>query len=90
MKQLDDLISTLSAGKEYDIVVGGHTCDIGTSAYNIKLSERRAQAVVKYLLSKGISNAYVGSNFYGEEKPAVPNNSIENRRMNRSEERRVG
>lgn len=83
MKQLDDLISTLSAGKEYDIVVGGHTCDIGTSAYNIKLSERRAQAVVKYLLSKGISNAYVGSNFYGEEKPAVPNNSIENRRMNR-------
>lgn len=83
MQQLDELIQELSGSKEYDIVVGGHTCDIGSSAYNIKLSERRAQAVVKYLLSKGISNAYVGSNYYGEEKPAVPNVSIENRRINR-------
>ncbi|HZH71517.1 MAG TPA: OmpA family protein [Mariniphaga sp.] len=82
-QQLDELIQTLSGSKEYDIVVGGHTCDIGPSAYNIKLSERRAQAVVKYLLSKGISNAYVGSNYYGEEKPAVPNTSIQNRRINR-------
>jgi OmpA-OmpF porin, OOP family len=82
-QQLDEMIKTLSGSKEYDIVVGGHTCDIGTSRYNIELSEKRAQAVVKYLLSKGISNAYVGSNFYGEEKPAVPNTSIENRRMNR-------
>jgi outer membrane protein OmpA-like peptidoglycan-associated protein len=38
---------------------------------------------VKYLLSKGISNTYVGSNYYGEEDPAVPNTSIENRRKNR-------
>jgi OmpA-OmpF porin, OOP family len=81
--ELDKLIQTLSSAREYSIVVGGHTCDIGTGAYNMKLSERRAQAVVKYLLSKGISNAYVGSNYYGEDKPAVPNTSIENRRKNR-------
>ena len=49
----------------------------------MKLSEKRAQAVVKYLLTKGISNAYVGSNYYGEEKPAMPNTSIQNRRLNR-------
>ncbi|MDZ7605556.1 MAG: OmpA family protein [Cyclobacteriaceae bacterium] len=41
----------------------------------MKLSEKRAQAVVKYLLSKGVNNAYVGSNNYGESKPAVPNTS---------------
>jgi OmpA-OmpF porin, OOP family len=29
------MIKTLSGSKEYDIVVGGHTCDIGTSAYNM-------------------------------------------------------
>ena len=81
--ELDKLVQTLSNVREYNIVVGGHTCDIGTGAYNMKLSERRAQAVVKYLLSKGISNTYVGSNYYGEEKPAVPNTSIENRRKNR-------
>ena len=83
ISELDKLVQTLSSSREYDIVVGGHTCDIGGNSYNMKLSEKRAQAVVKYLLSKGISNAYVGSNYYGEEKPAVPNSSIQNRRMNR-------
>ncbi len=82
-EKLDELIKTLSDSKEYDVVVGGHTCDIGTNAYNMRLSQRRAESVVKYLLSKGISNAYVGSNYYGEEKPEVPNTSIQNRRMNR-------
>lgn len=81
--ELDKLVQTLSSSSEYHIVVGGHTCDIGGSNYNMKLSERRAQSVVKYLLTKGISNTYVGSNFYGEEKPAVPNTSIDNRRKNR-------
>lgn len=83
ISELDRLVSTLSSSKEYEIEVGGHTCDIGTSQYNMKLSERRAQAVVKYLLSKGISNAYVGSNYYGEDKPAVQNTSVKNRQMNR-------
>ncbi len=82
-EQLDELIQTLSGSKEYVIEVGGHTDNIGTDAYNMGLSQRRAEAVVKYLLSKGISNAYVSSNYYGEEKPAVPNTSITNRRMNR-------
>ncbi|MFA5588135.1 MAG: thrombospondin type 3 repeat-containing protein, partial [Mariniphaga sp.] len=81
--ELDKLVQTLSGSREYSIVVGGHTCDIGASSYNMKLSERRAQSVVKYLLTKGISNAYVGSNYYGETKPALPNTSIENRRKNR-------
>ncbi len=85
-EELDELVETLSDSKEYEIVVGGHTCNIGTDQYNMGLSERRAQAVVKYLLSKGISNAYVGSNYYGEEQPAVPNTSIPNRRMNRRAE----
>lgn len=82
-EQLDELIKTLSNSKEYVIEVGGHTDNIGTDSYNMGLSQRRAEAVVKYLLSKGISNAYVSSNYYGEEKPAVPNTSITNRRMNR-------
>lgn len=84
--ELDKLASQLNASKEYDIVIGGHTCDIGTDNYNLKLSERRAQAVVKYLLMKGVNNAYVGSNNYGESKPAVKNTSISNRKMNRRAE----
>ncbi len=81
--ELDKLASELNASKEYSIVVGGHTDNIGTDAYNMKLSERRSQAVVKYLLMKGVNNAFVGSHNYGESKPAVPNTSRENRAKNR-------
>lgn len=81
--ELDKLVQTLVASKEFNIVIGGHACDLGTDKYNMKLSERRAQEVVKYLLSKGVNNAYIGSNNYGESKPAVPNTSEDNRKKNR-------
>jgi OmpA-OmpF porin, OOP family len=84
--ELDKLVDKILASKEYNLVIGGHTCDIGTSNYNMELSEKRAQAVVKYLLSKGVNNAYVGSNNYGEDKPAVSNTSIDNRKQNRRAE----
>ncbi len=84
--ELDKLADQLNAAKEYDIVIGGHTCNIGTEGYNMKLSEKRAQAVVKYLLKKGVNNAYVGSNNYGESKPAVPNTTIANKKKNRRAE----
>ncbi|AHW58739.1 Thrombospondin type 3 repeat-containing protein [Draconibacterium orientale] len=84
--ELDKLADQLNAAKEYDIVIGGHTDNIGTESYNMGLSERRAQAVVKYLLQKGVNNAYVGSNNYGETKPAVPNTTLDNKRKNRRAE----
>ncbi|MFW5756005.1 MAG: OmpA family protein [Tangfeifania sp.] len=82
-EKLDELVETLDDAKEYEIEVSGHTDSIGTNEYNMGLSERRAQSVVKYLLSKGVSNAYVSSNYYGEERPAVPNSSPANRQLNR-------
>lgn len=81
--ELDKLVQTLIASKEFNIVIGGHACDLGTDKHNMELSERRAQSVVKYLLSKGVNNAYVGSNNYGESKPAVPNTNEDNRKKNR-------
>lgn len=84
--ELDKLASDLNAAKEYKIVIGGHTCNIGSENYNMKLSEKRAQAVVMYLTTKGVNNAYVGSHNYGEDKPAVPNTSSKNRKQNRRAE----
>ena len=84
--ELDKLADNLNASKEYNLVIGGHTCNVGTESYNMKLSEKRAQAVVKYLAMKGVSNASVGSNNYGEEKPALENTSRSNRKMNRRAE----
>lgn len=84
--ELDKLADQLIASKEFELVISGNTCSVGTEEYNMGLSEKRAQAVVKYLLSKGVNNAYVGSNNYGETKPAVENNSRANRKLNRRAE----
>lgn len=84
--ELDRLADQLIASKEFELVVSGNTCNVGTEEYNMGLSEKRAQAVVKYLLSKGVNNASIGSNNYGETKPAVENNTRANRMLNRRAE----
>jgi len=86
MALLDEFVSKLGDCKNYEVVVNGHTCSIGSKNYNQGLSERRAQSVVKYLLSKGLNNAFVGSKGYGEEQPAVPNTTKANREKNRRAE----
>ncbi len=63
--------------------VAGHTCDIGTTEYNQGLSERRARAVANYLIEQGIDEDRLVVIGYGEERPRVPNISIENRQQNR-------
>jgi len=65
------------------IEVAGHTCDIGTAAYNKGLSERRARAVANYLIDHGVDQNRLVIVGYGEERPKVPNISIENRQQNR-------
>ncbi len=83
---LDAFMSKLGDCKNYEVVVNGHTCSIGSTRYNQALSERRAQEVVKYLITKGMSNAFIGSKGYGETQPAVPNTSNANREKNRRAE----
>jgi len=63
--------------------IAGHTDNIGTEAYNQKLSERRANAVKDYLVAKGVSADRISTIGYGEEKPKVDNSTPENRQINR-------
>lgn len=66
------------------VTVEGHTCNIGTDAYNQKLSERRAKAVVKYLVDDvGVPASKLTAVGYGESRPAFPNDTEENRAKNR-------
>ena len=85
MAILDDVVEKLNSSAEYDVVIGGHTCDVGSENYNQELSEERAKAVVVYLSKKGINNAFVGASGYGEAKPAVKNTYTE-RYLNRRAE----
>ena len=65
-------------------IVEGHTCDLGSAAYNKKLSYLRAKAVVDYLVKKFHFNERQFEIIaYGESRPLVPNISEENRKKNR-------
>ncbi len=67
-----------------EIEVQGHTSSEGSDGYNLKLSQRRAHAVVEYLKSKGVSNKLTAKG-YGESKPVADNRT----EAGRSENRRV-
>jgi outer membrane protein OmpA-like peptidoglycan-associated protein len=66
-----------------DVLVEGHTNDIGDDAFNYGLSERRAAAVVDWLVRSGIDRNRLASKGYGETRPVVPNDSDEHRAQNR-------
>lgn len=53
------------------IIVEGHTDERGTREYNLGLGERRAAAVKRYLMSKGVSGSSVDTISYGKERPKV-------------------
>lgn len=72
--------------KKYDkdsLVIEGHTCDLGTDAYNQALGQRRADAVKAYMVESGIAATRIEAKSFGESQPAVPNTSDENRKLNR-------
>ena len=82
--ELERVAQLLNDKPSASIEVAGHTDNIGTNAYNQKLSERRADAVKKFLTSKGIDASRVTTIGYGETKPLVSNDDeIDGREINR-------
>jgi len=81
--KLDQDVDTLKAWGDVDVEVAGHTCSIGTEEYNLGLSQRRAEAVRNYLVSKGVSADRLIVRGYGESRPAVSNATREGRVQNR-------
>lgn len=80
----------IPAGKAYleafpgaCINITGHTCDLGTQDYNMKLGMRRAEAARAYLATNGLSPECTKIESKGETAPAVANTSEENRQRNR-------
>jgi len=65
------------------IEVAGHTDSIGTEEYNQDLSVRRAQSVADYLVQNGVSRDRLRVVGFGETRPRAPNDSPENRQLNR-------
>ncbi len=80
---LDAVVEVLVQNPKIKLDIQGHTDNKGSAAYNKSLSDRRAAAVRKYLISKGIDAGRLTSKGYGMERPLVPNTSDVNRALNR-------
>lgn len=84
--ELDRLITLMKERATMEVELAGHTDNIGTEAYNLKLSQRRANAVASYLISKGIVNDRIKVTYFGETKPVdTTNTKIGNRKNRRVE-----
>jgi len=80
---LDRVVELIGDDKDINLIIVGHTCDIGTYEDNQKLSEKRAENVKEYLIGRGISPDRISTEAYGERRPIADNDSEENRKKNR-------
>lgn len=80
---LDSVIIVLKEFNQTIIVAAGHTDSKGSTDYNQALSERRANSVAKYLLSKGVIDARIETVGFGEGTPIADNATAEGRSLNR-------
>jgi outer membrane protein OmpA-like peptidoglycan-associated protein len=71
------------------VIAEGHTDTVGSAEYNQKLSERRADAVRRYLINGGIMPERIRTEGFGESKPVASNDTDEGRAQNRRVELRV-
>jgi OOP family OmpA-OmpF porin len=81
--RLDQLVGQLRDINLEVVIAVGHTDSIGSDAYNQKLSQRRAEAVKAYLVSKGVPANRVYTEGKGEKQPIADNKSAEGRSKNR-------
>ncbi len=80
---LDAVAEVLQKFPNIKIELQGHTDNKGSPAYNKSLSDRSATSVKKYLVSHGIESGRLTSHGYGLERPLVPNDTEQNRALNR-------
>jgi len=85
ISKLDAIAGIMQEFKDANFLVAGHTDSQGASAPNQKLSERRANSVMDYLVGKGVAASRLSSVGFGEEYPVASNKT----RAGRAENRRV-
>jgi OOP family OmpA-OmpF porin len=91
-KALDYVVKLMLDNPTFKIELAAYTDAIGGKAYNLKLSQARAQACVNYIVSKGVNRAQIIAKGYGSAKPIAPNklpngkDNPEGRQLNRRTE----
>jgi OOP family OmpA-OmpF porin len=86
---LNEAAQVLQDQPGVEVWVDGHTDAMGTDAYNDRLSERRAQAVVDYLMQHGVGAGRLYARGFGESRPVASNDTEDGRAQNRRVELNV-
>lgn len=74
---LMDLVKILQETPDINILINSHSDEVGPNKYNLTLSEKRAQSVVKFLVENGIDAARLSSKGWGETNPVIRNAQTE-------------
>jgi len=80
---LDQAVKTMQDNPSITVTCNGYTDSVGSDGYNLKLSERRADAARAYLLKKGVAATRVKSRGFGKAEPVASNATAEGRAENR-------
>lgn len=86
---IDELVAYLNRKDDEKIELGGHTDNVGSAASNVKLSQDRANAVMAYLVAKGIDPTRLTAKGYGMSKPIANNKTADGRAQNRRTEVKI-
>jgi outer membrane protein OmpA-like peptidoglycan-associated protein len=81
--EIRELATILNKYEDTNILLEGHTDSTGSEAYNLDLSNRRAQAVADYLATQNVNPARFSITGYGESQPIASNETSEGRAQNR-------
>ena len=87
--ELDRLVKIMEDNPTLNVEIGGHTDSDGSDSKNKVLSQNRSQSVVEYLTMKNISVDRMKAEGYGETEPVAPNDTPENKQLNRRTEVKV-
>lgn len=88
-EELDRLTGIMEDNPLMRIEISGHTDNTGSLSLNMRLSETRAQAVVEYLVQKGVARSRLEFKGYGPDQPIADNATAEGRKMNRRVEFKI-
>ncbi len=80
---LDEVARGLKEHPRLKVEIQGHTDSTGTPAYNLGLSDRRANAVRDYLISQGVPGGQLTARGYGQTQPIASNATAAGRASNR-------
>lgn len=86
---LDWAVGVLKKYPDMKVEVAGHTDSVGSDSYNLKLSDGRAQSVMKYFVDHGVSADQLTAKGYGEAEPVADNKTADGRELNRRVELRI-